>query len=134
MPVRGGDRLKAHFAKARNRQDRARSLSVGFIDPGARYPDGTSLGFIARFMEFGSIRRPFLRPAWKAFLPIARRFVRSRLDPVSGTISKSDARTLGQDAVESVQYAIRAQNEPRSAPATLRRRRALGPLRSLPAV
>lgn len=133
MPVvRGGDRIKLHLAKARNKSGRARSVTVGYIDPTAMYPDGTRVAMIAALMEFGRRGRPFFQRGWKRAQPKARAFLRKRLSPFSGLPSKSDARKLGEMVKESVQHEIRSKRNPPNAPATLERRRAMGRLGRYP--
>ena len=120
MPVvKGGDRIKLHLAKARNKRGRARSVTVGYIDTTESYPDGTRLAFVAALLEFGKRARPFLRPGWKRAQPKARAFLRKRLSPISGLPSKADARELGEMVKESIQSEIRSKRQPPSAPATL---------------
>ena len=122
MPVRGGERLKAHFAQARNKRGRARSVTVGYSDLTAQYEDGTRLAFVAALLEFGKRRRPFLRPGWKRAQPKVRAFLRKRLSPISGLPSKADARKVGEMVKEAIQHEIRSKRQPPSAPATLERR------------
>lgn len=61
--IRGGDKLEAALKEISEKVSKAATLRVGFLE-GATYPDGTPVGAVAAFNEFGTAKsppRPFFR-------------------------------------------------------------------------
>ena len=120
--IKGGKKFRRFVQRARQAKGRSVShVDVGFFND-AKYPDGTSVSWVAATHEFGYgvPERPFFRRAIKgakeALLPV---LIKS-INPKTMVFDEMAAGTLGAVMAGRIQVSITTLREPPNSPATIK--------------
>lgn len=125
--IKGGQKLASELRRLAKMVARPATLRVGFLE-GATYPDGTPVGAVATFQEFGTPNAKHPIPP----RPFFRNMIRDKSGewgPAMADLLKSndyDARRVleltGQAIAGQLRASIIATNAPPLSPVTIRRK------------
>ena len=122
VKITGGGKLKAVLANAEKAKSaRKKQIKVGFF-PDKKYDDGTPVALVAAIQEFGlggNPERPFFRQSIAQLEQDLGRKLAGLIDPLTMTVSASDAEEIGRYAVEVVRNHIESLRDPANAQKTI---------------
>lgn len=136
MPVKptiktiGGERLASLLQGIKNKKGHEIAVEIGFFES-AKYPDGTSVPYVASIHEFGAPNRnipprPFFRNCLDKIEASTMAIVRAEIDPMTMTVENDTIRRVGIAAAGILRQSIVDLDKPPLAESTIARRKAAG--------
>ena len=123
----GGDKLATLLHGIRNKAGKEVAVEVGFFES-AKYPDGTSVPYVAAIHEFGAPQRkipsrPFFRNAIPDIIKAVKTIVRAEIDPETMEVDDTTMRRVGLKVAAIVKQSIVDIDTPPHAPSTIAARK-----------